>query len=126
MPTLLEIKARISEVIILTVESAKGGLTWDELLILQKHFTETVMTLAALANLSGEKKKTLVLEAVGMLFDALVGRVSLLVLPWYLAWLVWLAGPMVRPILRQVFIAAASTLVETLFNEKFKPQIPLV
>ncbi len=123
MPTLIEIKQQVSELVVFTVETAKDGLTWAELLILQKRFTTSAMQIAALANLSGEQKKTLVLEAVGMLFDALAGRVSLLVLPWWLSWILWLAGPAIRPILRQVFIAAASTLVEQLFAEKFKPAV---
>ena len=120
MPTLIEIKQQVSELVVFTVETAKDGLTWAELLILQKRFTEATMRLAALANLSGEQKKALVLEAVGMLFDALAGKVSLLVLPWYLAWILWFLGPAIRPLLRQVFVAAASTLIEQLFAEKFK------
>lgn len=123
MPTLIEIKQQVSELVRFTVETAKDGLTWGELLILQKRFTESAMSIAALANLSGEQKKAFVLEAVGMLFDALAGRVSLLVLPWWLSWIVWLAGPAIRPILRQVFIAAAATLIEQLFVEKFKPAV---
>jgi len=120
VPTLLEIKTQITNLVAFTVESAKDGLTWDELLILQKRFTESAMSIVAVANLTGEQKKALVLEAAGLLFDTIVGRVSLLVLPWYLAWLAWLVGPAIRPLLRQVFVAAAAGLVEPIFNAKFK------
>lgn len=120
MPTLIEIKKQLTDLVAFTIESAKDGLTWDELLILQKRFTESAMEIVDVANLPGPQKKALVLEAVGMLFDAAAAGLSLLVLPWYLAWITWLVGPVVRPIMRQVFTAAAATLIEQLFTENFE------
>jgi hypothetical protein len=120
VPTLIEIKTQFTDLVNFTVQSVKDGLSWDELLILQKKFTDSAMAIVAVGNLTGPERKAYVLEAVGMLFDALVGRVSLLVLPWYLAWILWFIAPAIRPLMRQVFIAAASSLIEQLFAEKFK------
>jgi hypothetical protein len=87
--------------------SAADGLTWaefGELLIALMRLA--IATLDTVAGLSGAEKKGMVIEAVGLLFDAVADKaVPLAVYP------LWL---LVRPSVRSLLIAVASGAVERL------------
>lgn len=89
--------------------AAAGGLTWREfgelLVALLRVLIESLDTVSGM---TGPEKKAAVLEAAGMLFDALADKA---VPP--AAWPVWL---LVRPAIRSLVLAIASGAVEPILQ----------
>jgi hypothetical protein len=85
--------------------AAADGLTWTEFgELLLGLLRMTVDVLDAVLVMSGEAKKAMVLEAAGLLFDAVADKA----VPVYL-WPIWLVA---RPAVRSLVLALASGAVE--------------
>jgi hypothetical protein len=102
-----DIASKVSAFLVTARVSAKDGLTWGEFGMLVAALVRlTVETLDATKTLTGEEKRGIVLEAVGVLFDSLaVMCVPYAMYPfWYI----------VRPAARSLVIAIAAGTIETL------------
>jgi hypothetical protein len=101
------IQQKVSAFLAAASSSAEDGLTWSEFgELLVALLKLCVSVLDTTATLTGPEKKALVLDAVGMLFDAVAGRCVPLV-----AYPVWVLA---RPAVRQLVLALASGAIEQL------------
>lgn len=102
-----DISSKVSAFLVTARVSAKDGLTWGEFGLLVAALVRlTVETLDATKGLTGEEKRAIVLEAVGVLFDSL----AVLCVPYatYPFWYI------VRPAARSLVIAIAAGTIETI------------
>jgi hypothetical protein len=102
-----DISNKVSAFLVTARVSAKDGLTWSEFGLLVAALVRlTVETLDSTKTLTGEEKRAIVLEAVGVLFDSL----AVLCVPYatYPFWYI------VRPAARALVIAIAAGTIETL------------
>lgn len=109
-----DISQKVSAFLVTARLSAKDGLTWSEFGVLVASLVRlSVETLDATQNLTGEEKRQIVLEAVGVLFDSLaVLCVPMTMYPfWYF----------VRPAARALVVAIAAGTIETLLPLVRKP-----
>lgn len=109
-----DIADKVTAFLVTARVSAKDGLTWMEFGALVAALVRlSVETLDATQNLTGEEKRQIVLEAVGVLFDSLaVLCVPMTMYPfWYF----------VRPAARALVIAIAAGTIETLLPLVRKP-----
>lgn len=82
-----------------------GGITWQEFGELLAALVRLVAgTLDAVSSLSGAEKRAMVLEAVGLLFDAVASRA----VPFPVS-AIWI---LVRPAVRNLVLAIAAGLLE--------------
>lgn len=104
---MLGIYDKIAAFIATAKSAAADGLTWaefGELLIALMRLS--ISTLDTVTGMSGAEKKAMVVEAVGMLFDAVADQaIPMAVYP------LWL---LVRPSVRSLMLAVASGAVERL------------
>lgn len=102
-----DIANKVSAFLVTARVSAKDGLTWGEFGMLVAALVRlTVETLDSTKTLTGEEKRAIVLEAVGVLFDSL----AVLCVP-YATYPFWF---MVRPAARALVIAIAAGTIETI------------
>jgi hypothetical protein len=102
-----DIASKVSAFLVTARVSAKDGLTWGEFGLLVAALVRlSVETLDSTKTLTGEEKRAIVLEAVGVLFDS----VAVLCVPYatYPFWFI------VRPAARALVIAVAAGTIETL------------
>jgi hypothetical protein len=102
-----DIASKVSAFLVTARVSAKDGLTWGEFGLLVAALVRlSVETLDATKTLTGEEKRAIVLEAVGVLFDS----VAVMCVPYatYPFWYI------VRPAARSLVIAVAAGTIETL------------
>jgi hypothetical protein len=102
-----DISNKVSAFLVTARVSAKDGLTWSEFGMLVAALVRlTVETLDSTKTLTGDEKRAIVLEAVGVLFDSL----AVLCVPYatYPFWYI------VRPAARALVIAIAAGTIETL------------
>jgi hypothetical protein len=102
-----DIANKVSAFLVTARVSAKDGLTWGEFGMLVAALVRlTVETLDSTKTLTGEEKRAIVLEAVGVLFDSL----AVLCVPYatYPFWFI------VRPAARALVIAIAAGTIETI------------
>lgn len=109
-----DISSKVSAFLDAAKTAAKDGLTWQEFGVLVASLVRLcVETLDATQTLTGPEKRAIVLEAVGVLFDAVA--VACVPLAGYPFWLV------VRPAARALVIAIAAGTIETLLPLVRKP-----
>ena len=102
-----DIADKVTAFLVTARVSAKGGLTLTEFGCLVAALVRlTVETLDATKGLTGEEKRAIVLEAVGVLFDSL----AVLCVP-YATYPVWF---IVRPAARALVVAIAAGTIETI------------
>jgi hypothetical protein len=102
-----DIASKVSAFLVTARVSARDGLTWMEFGSLVAALVRlTVETLDSTKTLTGEEKRAIVLEAVGVLFDS----VAVMCVPYatYPFWYI------VRPAARSLVIAVAAGTIETL------------
>jgi hypothetical protein len=102
-----DIANKVSAFLVTARVSAKDGLSWMEFGALVAALVRlTVETLDSTKTLTGEEKRAIVLEAVGVLFDSL----AVLCVPYatYPFWFI------VRPAARALVIAIAAGTIETI------------
>jgi hypothetical protein len=102
-----DISSKVSAFLVTARVSARDGLTWGEFGMLVAALVRlTVETLDSTKTLTGEEKRAIVLEAVGVLFDS----VAVLCVPYatYPFWYI------VRPAARSLVVAIAAGTIETL------------
>ena len=102
-----DISRKVSAFLATAKVSAKDGLTWMEFGALVAALVKlTVETLDSTKTLTGEEKRAIVLEAVGVLFDSL----AVLCVPYatYPFWYI------VRPAARSLVVAIAAGTIETI------------
>ena len=102
-----DIADKVTAFLVTARVSAKDGLTWNEFGALVAALVRlTVETLDATKGLTGEEKRAIVLEAVGVLFDSL----AVLCVP-YSMYPFWY---FIRPASRALVIAIAAGTIETI------------
>lgn len=109
-----DIADKVTAFLVTARVSAKDGLTWNEFGALVAALVRlSVETLDATKTLTGEEKRQIVLEAVGVLFDSLaVLCVPFSMYPfWYF----------VRPAARALVVAIAAGTIETILPLLRKP-----
>lgn len=109
-----DISSKVSAFLVTARVAAKDGLTLGEFGALVAALVRlSVETLDATQNLTGDEKRQIVLEAVGVLFDSL----AVLCVPFsmYPFWFI------VRPAARALVIAIAAGTIETLLPLVRKP-----
>jgi len=109
-----DIADKVTAFLVTARVSARDGLTWMEFGALVAALVRlTVETLDATQNLTGEEKRAIVLEAVGVLFDSL----AVLCVPYatYPFWFI------VRPAARALVVAIAAGTIEILLPLLRKP-----
>jgi hypothetical protein len=102
-----DIADKVTAFLVTARVSARDGLTWMEFGALVAALVRlTVETLDATKGLTGEEKRAIVLEAVGVLFDSL----AVLCVPYatYPFWFI------VRPAARALVVAIAAGTIETI------------
>jgi hypothetical protein len=102
-----DISSKVSAFLVTARVSARDGLTWGEFGMLVAALVRlTVETLDSTKTLTGDEKRAIVLEAVGVLFDS----VAVLCVPYatYPFWYI------VRPAARSLVIAIAAGTIETI------------
>jgi len=102
-----DIADKVAAFLVTARVSAKDGLTWMEFGALVAALVRlSVETLDATQNLTGEEKRAIVLEAVGVLFDSL----AVMCVPYatYPFWFI------VRPAARALVVAIAAGTIETI------------
>ena len=102
-----DIADKVTAFLVTARVSAKAGLTWMEFGALVAALVRlSVETLDATQNLTGEEKRAIVLEAVGVLFDSL----AVMCVPYatYPFWFI------VRPAARALVVAIAAGTIETI------------
>jgi hypothetical protein len=102
-----DIASKVSAFLVTARVSARDGLTWGEFGMLVAALVRlTVETLDSTKTLTGEEKRAIVLEAVGVLFDSL----AVLCVPYatYPFWFI------VRPAARALVVAIAAGTIETI------------
>jgi hypothetical protein len=106
---ILQIGDKVRAFIATAKVAAAGGLTWREfgelLVALLRVLIESLDTVSGM---TGPEKKAAVVEAAGMLFDALADKAVPLTL-----WPVWI---LVRPAVRSLVLALASGAVEPILQ----------
>ena len=109
-----DIADKVTAFLVTARVSAKDGLTWGEFGMLVAALVRlSVETLDATKGLTGEEKRAIVLEAVGVLFDSL----AVLCVPYgmYPFWYI------IRPAARSLVVAIAAGTIETLLPLLRKP-----
>lgn len=109
-----DISQKVSAFLVTAKVAAKDGLTWMEFGALVAALVRlSVETLDATKTLTGEEKRQIVLEAVGVLFDTVaVMCIPMTMYPfWYF----------VRPAARALVIAIAAGTIETILPLVRKP-----
>lgn len=109
-----DISQKVSAFLVTARVAAKDGLTWTEFGCLVAALVRlAVETLDATKTLTGQEKRQIVLEAVGVLFDTVaVMAVPMSMYPfWYV----------VRPAARMLVIAIAAGTIETILPLVRKP-----
>jgi hypothetical protein len=102
-----DIADKVTAFLVTARVSARDGLTWMEFGALVAALVRlSVETLDATHNLTGEEKRGIVLEAVGVLFDSL----AVLCVP-YATYPFWF---LVRPAARALVVAIAAGTIETI------------
>jgi hypothetical protein len=102
-----DISDKVTAFLVTARVSARDGLTWMEFGALVAALVRlSVETLDSTKNLTGEEKRAIVLEAVGVLFDSL----AVLCVP-YASYPFWF---IVRPAARALVIAIAAGTIETI------------
>lgn len=100
-----DIVAQVHAFVRAATAAAADGLTWAEFGSLMLALLRvTVATLDAVTGMTGAQKKTLVMDAVAVLFDAVADKAVPAV-----AWPVWLLA---RPAIRSLVLALASGAIE--------------
>jgi hypothetical protein len=102
-----DIADKVTAFLVTARVSARDGLTWMEFGALVAALVRlSVETLDATQNLTGEEKRAIVLEAVGVLFDSL----AVMCVPYatYPFWFV------IRPAARALVVAIAAGTIETI------------
>ena len=102
-----DIADKVTAFLVTARVSSRDGLTWMEFGALVAALVRlSVETLDATQNLTGEEKRAIVLEAVGVLFDSL----AVLCVPYatYPFWFI------VRPAARALVVAIAAGTIETI------------
>jgi hypothetical protein len=102
-----DISSKVSAFLVTARVSAKNGITWSEFGMLVAALVRlSVETLDATKTLTGEEKRSIVLEAVGVLFDSL----AVMCVPYatYPFWYI------VRPAARALVVAIAAGTIETI------------
>lgn len=110
----------INDLIISFSEKIQGGLTFTEAIALGHEFTAACMAAAQQLATEGIDKKTLVLDAVGRLYDNVAPRIKIPVLPYRIDIAIELVRPMIRPAIRVLVLKAAEGTLEGIFRLKFK------
>lgn len=109
-----DISQKVSAFLTTAKVAAKDGLTWMEFGALVAALVRlSVETLDATKTLTGDEKRQIVLEAVGVLFDSL----AVLCVPYatYPFWFI------VRPAARALVVAIAAGTIETILPLLRKP-----
>jgi hypothetical protein len=102
-----DIADKVTAFLVTARVSARDGLTWMEFGALVAALVRlSVETLDATQNLTGQEKRAIVLEAVGVLFDSL----AVLCVP-YATYPFWF---LVRPAARALVVAIAAGTIEIL------------
>jgi len=102
-----DISSKVSAFLVTARVSAKNGITWSEFGMLVAALVRlSVETLDATKTLTGDEKRAIVLEAVGVLFDSL----AVMCVPYatYPFWYI------VRPAARALVVAIAAGTIETI------------
>lgn len=109
-----DIASKVSAFLVTARVSAKDGITWSEFGALVAALVRLcVETLDVTKGLTGEEKRQIVLEAVGVLFDSLA--VLCVPMTMYPFWLI------VRPAARALVVAIAAGTIETILPLLRKP-----
>jgi hypothetical protein len=109
-----DIASKVSAFLVTARVSARDGLTWSEFGALVAALVRlSVETLDVTKGLTGEEKRQIVLEAVGVLFDSLA--VLCVPMTMYPFWFI------VRPAARALVVAIAAGTIETILPLLRKP-----
>lgn len=101
--------AKVSAYIAVAQSAAADGITWAEFgELLVALLRLMVETLDAVAGMTGADKKAAVLEAAGMLFDAVADKAIPLAV-----WPLWI---LVRPAVRSLVLALAAGAIEPILQ----------
>jgi hypothetical protein len=99
------LRTKVKQFIVAAKAAAADGLTWVEFgELLVALLKVTIATVDAYGMATGAEKKAMVMEAAGLLFDAVADKAVPLAL-----WPIWLV---VRPAVRSLVLALASGAVE--------------
>ena len=99
------LRTKVKQFIVAAKAAAADGLTWVEFgELLVALLKVTIATVDAYGMATGAEKKAMVMEAAGLLFDAVADKAVPLAL-----WPIWLVA---RPAVRSLVLALASGAVE--------------
>lgn len=93
-------------------EKSKDGITFEEAFAILYEFVAFAVEAAKELQNPGPEKRAIVLSWVGKLFDVLAPLVVMALPKWY-----WPLVPVVRPINRQIVLAAAGALIEWILKD---------
>ena len=113
---MFNVKAEIAKLVASFKEKAESGLSYLEIAAFIKELLAALMAVAALGNLSGEEKRTLVLQAVSEVLD----YVLVIGLAWPgLGWIATFILTFFGPAIKAALMALADNWLETIFLAKF-------